>query len=118
MPRSSPWAVDARGYTRNDFRPARTDTYEHTITGLLSKRTDLFNEAIGHFFMQPREIENPVDPRKDVVVRHQLPERAAHVEFELIAFLAPAHSVASDPHVDNGRESGTADFFNSPPSTS
>lgn len=27
------------------FRPARTDTFEHTITGLLTKRADLFNEA-------------------------------------------------------------------------
>lgn len=27
------------------LRPARTDTYEHTITGLLAKRADLFNEA-------------------------------------------------------------------------
>lgn len=27
------------------MRMARTDTYEHTITGLLSKRADLFNEA-------------------------------------------------------------------------
>jgi hypothetical protein len=28
------------------IRLARTDTYEHTITGLLKKRADLFNEAI------------------------------------------------------------------------
>lgn len=28
------------------MKPARTDTYEHTISGLLSKRADLFNEAI------------------------------------------------------------------------
>lgn len=27
------------------MRPARTDTYEHTISGLLTKRADLFNEA-------------------------------------------------------------------------
>lgn len=27
------------------LRPARTDTFEHTITGLLAKRADLFNEA-------------------------------------------------------------------------
>jgi hypothetical protein len=27
------------------LRPARTDTFEHTITGLLTKRADLFNEA-------------------------------------------------------------------------
>jgi hypothetical protein len=27
------------------IRLARTDTYEHTITGLLKKRADLFNEA-------------------------------------------------------------------------
>jgi hypothetical protein len=26
-------------------RPARTETFEHTITGLLKKRADLFNEA-------------------------------------------------------------------------
>lgn len=36
---------------RRDFhslaamKPARTDTYEHTISGLLAKRADLFNEA-------------------------------------------------------------------------
>ncbi|MFG1358972.1 hypothetical protein [Xanthobacter pseudotagetidis] len=27
------------------IRPARTDTFEHTISGLLTKRADLFNEA-------------------------------------------------------------------------
>lgn len=27
------------------MKPARTDTFEHTITGLLAKRADLFNEA-------------------------------------------------------------------------
>jgi hypothetical protein len=28
------------------MKPARTDTFEHTISGLLKKRADLFNEAI------------------------------------------------------------------------
>jgi len=28
------------------MKPARTDTYEHTISGLLAKRADLFNEAV------------------------------------------------------------------------
>lgn len=27
------------------MRPARTDTFDHTISGLLTKRSDLFNEA-------------------------------------------------------------------------
>lgn len=27
------------------MKPARTETYEHTISGLLAKRADLFNEA-------------------------------------------------------------------------
>ena len=27
------------------IRPARTETFDHTITGLLKKRSDLFNEA-------------------------------------------------------------------------
>ena len=27
------------------LKPARTDTFEHTITGLLAKRAELFNEA-------------------------------------------------------------------------
>lgn len=27
------------------IRPARTETFEHTITGLLTKRAELFNEA-------------------------------------------------------------------------
>lgn len=27
------------------LRPARTDTFDHTITGLLAKRADLYNEA-------------------------------------------------------------------------
>src|SRR5947208_7613691 len=27
------------------MKPARTDTFEHTISGLLGKRADLFNEA-------------------------------------------------------------------------
>jgi hypothetical protein len=27
------------------MKPARTDTFDHTITGLLAKRADLFNEA-------------------------------------------------------------------------
>jgi hypothetical protein len=29
------------------IKPAKTETFEHTITGLLAKRVDLFNEAIG-----------------------------------------------------------------------
>jgi hypothetical protein len=29
-----------------DVKPARTETFEHTISGLLAKRADLFNEAI------------------------------------------------------------------------
>lgn len=28
------------------MKPARTETFEHTISGLLAKRADLFNEAI------------------------------------------------------------------------
>jgi hypothetical protein len=28
------------------MKPARTDTYEHTMSGLLAKRADLFNEAM------------------------------------------------------------------------
>lgn len=28
------------------MKPARTETYEHTISGLLAKRSDLFNEAM------------------------------------------------------------------------
>jgi hypothetical protein len=31
---------------RKAMKPARTETYEHTISGLLAKRADLFNEAI------------------------------------------------------------------------
>src|SRR5215213_4932677 len=31
---------------QSSMKPARTETYEHTITGLLAKRADLFNEAI------------------------------------------------------------------------
>ncbi|MCC6947343.1 MAG: hypothetical protein IT539_06180 [Bradyrhizobiaceae bacterium] len=27
------------------MKPARTETYEHTVSGLLAKRADLFNEA-------------------------------------------------------------------------
>ena len=27
------------------MKPARTETFEHTITGLLGKRADLFQEA-------------------------------------------------------------------------
>jgi hypothetical protein len=29
------------------IKPAKTQTFEHTITGLLAKRVDLFNEALG-----------------------------------------------------------------------
>ncbi len=29
----------------DSIRPARTDTFEHTISGLLTKRADLFHEA-------------------------------------------------------------------------
>ena len=40
-------AATGRGLEMTDtIRPARTDTYEHTISGLLAKRADLFNEAI------------------------------------------------------------------------
>lgn len=37
--------TDTSEQTVNAFRPARTETHEHTITGLLSKRADLFNKA-------------------------------------------------------------------------
>src|SRR5947207_763662 len=30
---------------RKQMKPARTETFEHTITGLLGKRADLFGEA-------------------------------------------------------------------------
>ncbi len=35
----------AKNSTTATLKPARTETYEHTITGLLAKRADLFNEA-------------------------------------------------------------------------
>src|SRR5690606_32806322 len=76
--------------------------------------TDTNGIEIHHFFTQPAEIENSVNPDEDVIVWKQLPKRAAHVEFELIAFLAAEHSVASEPHADTGRESGNTDFFNRP----
>lgn len=41
------------------MKPARTDTYEHTISGLLSKRADLFNEA-GRIRDRLAEIKNDI----------------------------------------------------------
>jgi hypothetical protein len=41
------------------IRPARTETFEHTISGLLAKRADLFNEAI-HLRDRIAEIKNDV----------------------------------------------------------
>jgi hypothetical protein len=42
------------------MKPARTETYEHAISGLLSKRADLFNEAI-RLRDRTAEIKNDVD---------------------------------------------------------
>lgn len=42
------------------MRQARTDTYEHTISGLLSKRADLFNEA-ERIRDRLAEIKNDID---------------------------------------------------------
>lgn len=36
---------DDRPERTETLRPARTDTFEHTITGLLAKRANLFGEA-------------------------------------------------------------------------
>jgi hypothetical protein len=42
------------------MKPARTETYEHTISGLLAKRSDLFNEAM-RLRDRTAEIKNDVD---------------------------------------------------------
>jgi hypothetical protein len=42
------------------IKRSRTDTFEHTINGLLTKRADLFNEAI-RLRDRTAEIKNDVD---------------------------------------------------------
>lgn len=42
------------------MRPARTDTFDHTISGLLTKRADLFNEAL-QIRERLAEIKNDID---------------------------------------------------------
>jgi hypothetical protein len=41
-------------------RPARTDTYEHTISGLLTKRQEMMDKAL-HLREQMAEVSNCID---------------------------------------------------------
>jgi hypothetical protein len=50
---------------------------------------------IGHLVGEPLEIEHPIDPGQDVIVRDELPERARDEELQLIAWLPPQHPATS-----------------------
>lgn len=70
------------------MKPARTETYEHTISGLLSKRADLFNEAI-RLRDRTAEIKNDVDAIDRVLgtlgytgdLDREMPRQKRHVVF-------------------------------------
>jgi hypothetical protein len=70
------------------MKPARTETYEHTISGLLAKRADLFNEAI-RLRDRTAEIKNDVDAIDRVLgtlgytgdLDREMPRQKRHVVF-------------------------------------
>lgn len=70
------------------MKPARTDTYEHTISGLLSKRADLFNEA-SKLRDRIAEIRNDIDAMDRVLgtlgytgdLDKEMPRQKRHVVF-------------------------------------
>ncbi len=70
------------------MKPARTETYEHTITGLLSKRADLFNEAV-RLRERIAEINNDIDAMDRVLgtlgytgdLDREMPRHKRHVVF-------------------------------------
>lgn len=70
------------------MKPARTETYEHTISGLLSKRADLFNEAV-RLRERIAEIKNDIDAIDRVLgtlgytgdLDREMPRQKRHVVF-------------------------------------
>jgi hypothetical protein len=59
----------------------------------------------GHLRVQPSEIEHPIDARKDMVVRDQVPQRAADEELQLPPHPSPQHSPPpAEPRPDEGNQ--------------
>ncbi len=71
-----------------DTKPARTETYEHTITGLLAKRVDMFHEA-ERIRDRLAEIRNDIDALDRVLgtlgytgnLDAEMPRQKRHVVF-------------------------------------
>ena len=71
-----------------ETKPARTDTFEHTITGLLKKRVDLFHEA-ETIRDRLAEIRNDIDAMDRVLgtlgytgnLDAEMPRQKRHVVF-------------------------------------
>ena len=68
---------------------------------------------IGRLGGQPRQVQNPVHPNQNGIIRDQIAQRPADEELQLIAFLPTQH-----PHPpkfrDEASESDQHDFINSP----
>ena len=70
------------------MKPARTETYEHTVSGLLSKRAELFNEAV-RLRERIAEIKNDIDAMDRVLgtlgytgdLDREMPRQKRHVVF-------------------------------------
>ena len=51
--------------------------------------------AVRHFLAQPPKVENTIHAGQDMILGHQLIERAGNEQFQLIATLASQHLLAS-----------------------
>ena len=49
--------------------------------------------AIRNLFAQPAEVENPIDPRQDVILGHQLLQRPGNEQLHLLAIFQTQHLV-------------------------
>jgi hypothetical protein len=66
--------------------------------------------------VQPSEIEHPIDARKDMVVRDQVPQRAADEELQLPPHPSPQHPPPlAEPQPDE--ENQDAGTFSTAPAT-
>jgi hypothetical protein len=66
--------------------------------------------------VQPAEIENPIDPEQDVVIRQQLTKRSGNEQLRLPVFLPTQHLDDPSPPatISGSKGSQLPIFFNSP----
>ena len=82
------------------------------------RAADARSVEAGHLLAPPAQVEHPVDPGEDGVVRNEVPHRAAHQDLERVALRASEHPRRASPALRSPaspmREASCADFSNGP----